>query len=107
MHTEQNELTVSGETALVTPEVQAAAGGSPAPDKVFYPDTDTRQWFETWVRGHTPTAEFTRNENGEYIVLGMHSEYLAFVAGWATRDFVTANVGGNATGDGAAGGWSR
>lgn len=29
--TEQNELSVGGESALLAPEVQAAAGGSPAP----------------------------------------------------------------------------
>lgn len=55
--------------------------------KDFYPDTVARAWFEQWVHGRTPTAEFTRNENGEYIVPGMHDKYLAFVAGWATRDF--------------------
>ena len=32
--TEQNELSVGGESALLAPEVQAAAGGSPAPDMV-------------------------------------------------------------------------
>ena len=86
MNTEHasEELSVSGEQALVTPEAQAVAGVNPA---VFYPDTVARDWFEQWVSGHTPTAEFTRNQNGEYIVLGMHNEYMAFVAGWATRDF--------------------
>ena len=68
--------------ALVTPEVQAAAGGSQA---VFCPDTQVRQLFEEWVKRHAPIAVFTRNENGEYIVLGMHDEYMAFVAGWAAR----------------------
>ena len=84
-----DNLTVSGEAALVAPEAKAADGGSPS---VFYPDTNIREWFEKWVHGHTPTAEFTKNENGEYIVLGMHDQYLAFVAGWATRDFVVVEA---------------
>jgi hypothetical protein len=89
MNTEQsrntcqlNELSVGGEQALVTPEVLAAAGGSPA---VFCPDTPVRQLFEDWVTRHAPIAEFIRNEHGEYIVLGMQDEYSAFVAGWAAR----------------------
>ena len=77
-----NELSVGGESALLAPEVQAAAGGSPA---VFCPDTPVRQLFEEWVKCRAPIAEFTRNENGEYIVIGMHDEYMAFVAGWAAR----------------------
>ena len=89
MNTEQssitcqlNELSVGGESALVTPEVLAAAGGSPA---VFSPDTPIRQLFQDWVTRRAPIAEFTRNENGEYIVLGMQDEYMAFIAGWAAR----------------------
>ena len=44
---------------------------------------DIRQLFEEWVKRRTPTADLTRNKNGEYIVLGMQDEYMAFVAGWA------------------------
>lgn len=89
MNTEQsrntcqlNELSVGGESAFSAPEVQAAAGGNPA---VFCPDTPIRQLFEDWVRRHAPIAEFTRNEHGEYIVLGMQDEYSAFCAGWTAR----------------------
>mgnify|MGYP001613740669 CR=1 FL=1 len=82
----QTGLAVSGETALVAPEdLLPADGGSPS---VFYPNTDIREWFETWTKGYAPTAEFTQNENGEYIVRGMHDNYLAFVAGWVMSDFM-------------------
>lgn len=82
MNIELTELgSDAAEKALVTPEdLLSAAGGNPA---VFSPDTTLRQLFEEWVTRRAPIAEFTRNKNGEYIVLGMQDEYMAFVAGWA------------------------
>lgn len=73
----------AAENAIGTPEdLLPAAGGSPA---VVCPDTPDRQLFEVWVKRRAPIADFTRNANGEYIVIGMQANYMAFVAGWAAR----------------------
>lgn len=46
-------------------------------------NTPIRRLFEQWIKQRAPIAEFTKNKQGEYIVIGMQAQFDAFLAGYS------------------------